>query len=132
MVLLLTVMFFLFLSAESFGQSIDKLDGYGGYKFGMTLEQAFAVRRDVKITQCEYENVYRCIERQGNFFGHAGTIVVQISGRTKRVNKIVLTFDRIDEKFGQGKCKAVLDDILPQLFKVYKPKDAKVRDGGAS
>lgn len=101
-----------------------KLDGYGGYKFGMTLKEAMAVRGDVKVTNCEYTGVEKCLERQGRFFGEPGNVTVQIFKSTGRVEQIVIAFRRMDSPEDSQACKKTVDVLLPQLLKVYDPKQA--------
>ena len=40
---------------------VERIDGYGGYKFGMTLGEAEAVTNDDKLVDCEYYGVRKCI-----------------------------------------------------------------------
>jgi hypothetical protein len=110
------------------GQEVSKLDGYGGYKFGMTFQEALAVRRDVRITNCEYAGVEKCLERDATIFGEKANIIVQINKAAKRVNQIVIKFDRIDVPPGSQSCIKTLESIRRQIIKIYNPAEAK-RDG---
>jgi hypothetical protein len=60
-----------------------KVDGYGGYKFGMTLEQALKVRPYAKQIQCDYDDVTTCIEYQTTISGrrHGGRPLARCYGK---------------------------------------------------
>lgn len=103
--------------AES-GQ-ITKLEGFGGYKFGMTLEEADAVRKDDVINRaCEFHETEVCIERRTVFFGEEAIITAQISSRTHRLDQVIITFNRIKSTIA-GACKKVLHNIAGPLLKTY-------------
>jgi hypothetical protein len=45
-----------------------KVDGYEGYKFGMTLEQALKVRPYAKQIQCDYDDATTLYRVPDNYF----------------------------------------------------------------
>jgi len=101
----------------------DEIDGYGGYKFGMTLKEADAVRDDDAVVSCDYVGVKTCIEREGNFFGEKGVVTVQFDLKTNRVRQILITFRRLDGEKGQKACRKVLETIATPLIDTYgKPR----------
>ena len=89
---------FLLLNLTDVCAEPTKLEGFGGYKFGMTLEEADAVRADDTITDCTYQSVYKCLTRKAIFYGHEGEINVQIDDTRRVVVQIVITFDRLEVK----------------------------------
>jgi hypothetical protein len=56
---------------------INKVEGFEGYKFGMTLNEALAVRPSAKQTQCDYKNVAICIEYPTTVSVFRSTVVAQ-------------------------------------------------------
>ena len=98
---------------------ITKLEGYGGYRFGMTLEEADAVREDDVINRdCQFENTETCIERRTVLFGEEAIVIAQISSRTHKLNQIIVQFNRIDSTVA-GACKKVLLNIAGPLIKTF-------------
>ena len=103
--------------AES--DQITRLEGYGGYKFGMTLEEADAVREDDVINRdCEFEETEACIERRTVLFGEEAVVIAKISSGTHKLNQVLVQFDRMGSTVA-GACKKVLLRIADLLIKTY-------------
>lgn len=98
------------------------IDGFGNYKFGMTLEEAMKVREDDKLTDCEYENVFKCLEYKSTFNGEDANIAVLFPNSTKKVERIIVQFERIEDREPEA-CTNVIDTILPVLRKKYGSGD---------
>jgi hypothetical protein len=85
----------------------ERITGYAGYQFGMSLDQAMTVR-------CSYASdalrlfqrrLYYCLERNEDFFGEPGTIKVLFGGTDKTITAIRITFDRFEpEERTDGAC----------------------------
>jgi hypothetical protein len=52
--------------AESLARLPDTIKGYGGYQFGMSLEEAKRVDARAKVTNCDYKDIAFCLERADN------------------------------------------------------------------
>jgi hypothetical protein len=74
----------------------ERITGYAGYQFGMSLDQAMAVDARMPQTHCDYFNVAYCLERNEDFFGEPGTIKVLFGGTDKTITAIHITFDRFE------------------------------------
>jgi hypothetical protein len=91
-----------------------KIDGYEGYKFGMTLEQALKVRPSAKQTQCEYQNVTQCIEYETTVSAFPAKVTVQFH---PAVVQILVTFYSMDDPIDRS-CR----EIGKELLKLMVPK----------
>ena len=102
---------------------IEKIDGYGGYKFGMTLEEADAVRPDdVRQSECKYPGVSLvCLKRQTTLYGEEAEIVVIFSQQGQRVERVQINFFRMTEN-STGACRSVLKAIAEPLLKTFGTK----------
>ncbi len=105
---------------------IDRIDGYGGYKFGMTLSQADAVRTDDVVQKpCSYPEMEACINRETELFGEKASVSVLISSETHTVKRVHIIFATLSSD-GPGSCNRVLSSIslpLVQVFGVNFKKD---------
>jgi hypothetical protein len=97
---------------------INKIDGYEGYKFRMTLDQAQKIYPEAKVTKCEYVNVDACLE----YLTHVGpfpvAVAVQFQGAPPLLSQIILTFRSLDEA-PQFKCHEVAKELLQLLLTKY-------------
>lgn len=103
--------------------TVEKIDGYGGYKFGMTLAEADAVTNDDKIVGCEYYGVRKCITRGGEFLGESETVVAQIDDKTQRIRQVVVSFEGTES----GACDAVARVVRNTLLKSYGLDDVNAK-----
>jgi hypothetical protein len=98
---------------------IDRVDGYGGYKFGMTIQEADAVRADDIVNKaCEFNAIEACIERKTEFFGEEATILALVSSQSHKVERVNISFDRT-RPATPGACKKVLSSIAGPLIKTF-------------
>jgi hypothetical protein len=75
-----------------------KVDGYEGYKFGMTLEQALKVRPYARQIQCDYDDATTCIEYELTISGFPATVTVQFRPTNQLLlSKILIAFSSMDE-----------------------------------
>lgn len=102
---------------------MDRIDGYGGYKFGMTLNEADAVRADDVVNKnCEFtRRIEACIERKTNLFGEEVIITAQVSSKTHTVEQIIISFLRL-ELVAPGACKNVMSSISGPLLETFGRK----------
>jgi hypothetical protein len=102
---------------------ISKIDGYGPYKFGMSIEQAKAASPSAKRIEgnCGYDKLDPpyCLTETTEFFGQVAEIAVLFNKNTKRLSTVLITFDRSDGKENEKACKKVLDAVVPPLFEKW-------------
>jgi hypothetical protein len=110
--------------AQSSSAIPDKITGYGGYQFGMRLEDAKKIDARAKVTDCGYTDTAFCLERKDSFFGEAGEVSVLFSAKDKRVWKINISFKRLDGT--DGACRNVSKTVVEALFRRFgKPTTAE-------
>jgi len=98
---------------------MDRVDGYGGYKFGMTLEEADAVRADDMVNKgCDFRAIEACIERKTQLFGEEAIIIALVSSESHTVNQVNISFNRLSSVAG-GACKKVLSSIGGALIETF-------------
>jgi len=86
------------MPARSVAQ-VRRVEGFEGYKFGMTLDEALAVRPSAKQTQCDYNGVAVCIEYPTTVSAFSGRVVVQFKKtKTLLLSKILVTIRSFDEQ----------------------------------
>jgi hypothetical protein len=107
-----------------------KVDGYEGYKFGMTLEQALKVRPYARQIQCDYDDATTCIEYESTISGFPATVTVQFRPTNQLLlSKILIAFSSMDEPIDHT-CpevgKALLKLLLPKYGEDPLIKDHQV------
>jgi hypothetical protein len=112
--------------AESLSRGPDSITGYGGYQFGMSLEDAKRIDPRAKVTTCDYRDIAFCLERADNFFGEPGVIRILFSATDRRVSRINLTFDRLAG--ADGACKRGSTTVAEALLRRFGPSN-KTQDG---
>jgi len=96
---------------------VPRIDGYGSYKFGMSIEQAKEARPTAKRTDCNYVGTAYCLTESTKFFGQDARIDALFDKGTKRLSSINITFDRIGGK--EKACKKVLEAIATPLLQKW-------------
>lgn len=100
---------------------VPKIDGYGPYKFGMSIEQAKKARPAANRTEgnCGYDEIgpAYCLTESTKLFGQEATIDALFDKNTKRLSKVIITFDRIKGK--EKACKKVLEVIAAPLVQKW-------------
>lgn len=114
--------------AESLSRLPDTITGYGGYQFGMSLEDAKRIDERAKMTNCDYMDIALCLERADNFFGEPGVIRILFSAKDRRLSRINLTFDRLAG--ADGACKRGSTTVAEALLRRFGPSN-KTQDGKA-
>jgi hypothetical protein len=112
--------------AEALSQVPDTITGYGGYQFGMSLEDAKRIDARAKLTNCDYRDIAFCLERADNFFGEAGVIRILFSTTDRRLSRINLTFDRLAG--ADGDCKRGSTTVAEALLRRFGPSN-KTQNG---
>jgi len=97
---------------------IKKVDGYDGYKFGMTIDQAKKVKPAAKQTRCEYPGVATCLEYETMVSAFPATVVVQFRGDTPLLSQILLTIRSFDKPVRHS-CREVGEEVLKLLAAKY-------------
>jgi hypothetical protein len=112
--------------AGSLSRVPETISGYGGYQFGMSLEEAKRVDARAQVTPCDYKETAFCLERPDTFFGEPGLIRVLFSTESMRLSRINLSFDRLAGT--DGACKRGSTTVVEALLKRFGPSN-KTQDG---
>ena len=99
------------------GSPVPRIDGYGPYKFGMSIEQAKKARPVANKTDCDYVGAAYCLTERTKFFGQDATIDALFDKNTQRLSMVNITFDRIHGK--EKACKKVLEAIARPLVEKW-------------
>jgi hypothetical protein len=114
--------------AQSTPQMPGKVTGYGGYRFGMTLDEARRVDSRAVETKCEYVGAAICLQKDEKFFGEPGRIDALFADSDKRLTRININFNRLDGP--DGACKKVADTVVSALFRTFgNPTKAEKAQG---
>ena len=95
-----------------------RIEGFGGYRFGMTLEEAAGVREDDVVTDCAFQGVFKCLEFEASFYGEAARVIAQIDATTRKLAQVVVQFDLMDRTEPDG-CSGVVEKVLSRLTARY-------------
>jgi len=100
---------------------VPKINGYGPYKFGMSIEQARKARPGANKTEgnCGYDKIgpARCLTESTKLFGQDATVVALFDKNTERLSIVIITFDRTEGK--EKACKKVLEAIATPLVQKW-------------
>jgi hypothetical protein len=107
----------LFLADRSMAQ-MKKVEGYDGYKFGMTIEQAKKVKPAAKQTHCDYADVVTCLEYKTTVSAFSATVTVQFKGATPLLSQILITLYSLDDPV-RDSCRVVGKAVLSPLVDKY-------------
>ena len=95
------------------------MDGYDGYKFGMTIDEALKVKFAAKKkTPCDYQGVPVCLEYATTVSAFPATVSVQFQfdGNTPLLSQILLTVRSLDDRYP---CPDVGKEVLKLLVAKY-------------
>lgn len=106
---------------------VDRIDGYDGFAFGMTIEQATAIRPGSKVEPCGFAGVVGCIEFKTNVSAFPATVDVQFSGDPPVVTQIVLIVESLADS-ANSPCTAVTNELGRLLAAKYGNKFLIVRN----
>ena len=112
--------------AQSLARVPDAITGYGGYQFGMSLEDAKRIDPRAQVTNCDYRDIAFCLEHADSFFGEPGVIRILFSAKDNRLSRINLTFDRLAG--ADGACKKGSATVADALLRRFGPSN-KTQDG---
>ena len=98
---------------------IQKVDGYDGYKFGMSIDQAKNIKPAAKQTRCEYVSVDACLEYATTISVFPATVSVQFKGATPLLSQILLTIRSFPEPVVRHPCREVGEEVLKLLAAKY-------------
>jgi hypothetical protein len=100
--------------------SVPKINGYGPYKFGVTIEEAKKARPEASRTNCDYQDTAYCLTEKTDLFGQEAEIDAHFEKNTKRLHMVTITFKRLDDKFkGSRACMEVLEAIATPLVEKW-------------
>lgn len=106
---------------------MKKVDGYDGYKFGMTLDQALQIKPFVKQkTPCGYKGVPVCLEYATTVSGFPARVDIQFEGSAPLLSRILLTISSFEVSV-RHTCAEVGKVVLGLLADKYG-KDPVVDD----
>lgn len=111
----------MFSTAEQVRAQIEKVDGYDGYKFGMTIDQAKRVKPSAKQTRCEYASgPMWCLEYATRVSDFPAEVTVQFPGATPLLTQILVTFRSLPDNVPRYSCREVGKEILKLLIAKYE------------
>lgn len=95
---------------------VPRIDGYGPYKFGMSIEQAKEAGPNAEKTDCSrlYVGFAYCLTQSTQLFGQDATIDAMFDINTRKLSQINIMFDRRDGK--EGACQKVWETIVRPFF----------------
>ena len=100
---------------------VPKIDGYGPYKFGMSIEQAKRARPVANKTEgnCDYDKIdpAYCLTESTKLFGQDATIDALFDKNTEKLSTVIITFDRVKGK--EKACRKVLEAIATPLIQKW-------------
>jgi len=100
---------------------VPRIDGYGPYKFGLSIGQAQEARPQAKGTEgnCGYDsiNAAYCLTETTKLFGQDARIDVLFDKNTKTLSNIIIRFDRF--KGNEKACSKALEAIATPLFQKW-------------
>ena len=100
---------------------VPQIDGYGPYKFGMSVEQAKKARPSANKTEgdCGYDKIgpAYCLTETTKLFGQDATIDALFDKNTQKLSTVIITFDRI--KGEEKACRKVLEAIATPLVQKW-------------
>jgi hypothetical protein len=100
---------------------LGKVEGYDGYKFGMTVDQARTVKPIAKETPCDFVNVITCLEYETRVAAFPATAIVQFTGTPPLLSAVLLTIRSSDEPAGPT-CHQIGQEVLSLLRARYGAK----------
>ena len=100
---------------------MPKVEGYDGYTFGMTVEQARHVKPAVPYDACDFKDVVGCIKYPVTISAFPAVVAVQFKGSPAKVVQIVVQFDSLRQPRA-GKCKVVTAEVGRLLAAKYGPR----------
>lgn len=107
----------------------QRIEGYRGYTFGMTLAEARRVDPNMALTKCDYIGVELCLERDGEFFGESARLVVQFTGG--QVSQVLISFTRHRDPQDQA-CQRVAGVVLKALLDRFGEPSRSAKKNGPS
>jgi hypothetical protein len=115
---ILTLIVAIFLSGAAHALE-SKVLGFADYEFGMTLEQASSVRNNDKVIDCAYPGIFKCVEYKTNIYGEVAKIIAQVGKSSKKVDQIVVQFDRMTAIANSKSCSLLHNKIFYKVLKKY-------------
>src|SRR5436305_112063 len=111
-------LFFAPVIPQAFGAAGKSVDGYDGYRFGMTIEQALRVNPAAKLAPCDDADATACLAYATAISNLSAFVAVQFSGAIPRISKILLTID-VDNNGQSHHCQSVGREISTLLTDTY-------------
>ena len=108
----------LLLSAGPASAQIAAINGYDGYRFGMSVEQAARVRPQAPYTRCQFQNVVGCVEYETNVANYKAKVIIQFKGNPVSLGQIVVQFGQIEDPI-EYPCRQAGKVILGLLIDKY-------------
>ena len=118
MVWLCGALVFSFCAPAHVAAQIKKVDGYEGYKFGMTLDQAKKVNPSAQQTRCTYVSVTACLEYPTTVSIFPAMVVVQFEGAPPLLRQVLLTIKSSAETLIRS-CTEVTTEVVKLLIAKY-------------
>ena len=97
---------------------VPKIDGYDGYRFGMTIEEATKVKAGARYAPCDFKDMVGCIQYPVTVSAFPALVSVQFKGATPRVVQIIINFDSLKEP-DKNPCGAVAKEVFRLMAAKY-------------
>jgi hypothetical protein len=98
----------------------ERIDGYGGYRFGMSFAEADAVHGDHtrgKLRNDNYSADY--LSREETVFGESAELLAMFDKHSQQLAALTLRFNRYHAPAGGGECMRVLKLVEEKLTEQY-------------
>lgn len=99
---------------------LDRIEGFGAYRFGMTLSEADALYADDLIAPLRndsYANQY--LSRDDKVFDEKAEVLVMFDKHALAINAITLRFNRYGAPAGSGECLRLLKFVEAKFTEEY-------------
>jgi hypothetical protein len=93
----------------------QKISGYGGYRFGMTVAEAHRAEPGAAEVKCQYVGAAFCLQHESVFLGVPGRVDALFADEDKRLFRVNIMFDRL-ESTEPAACKNGVKAVGDALF----------------
>jgi hypothetical protein len=116
----LAALWFSALSLNASAEPPQRLDGYGGYRFGLSFAEADALHADDVAAQMRSDRFDpRYLERKDEVFGEQAELLAMFDKHTQKLAAITLRFNRYRAAAGTGECLRLLRLVEAQFTRAY-------------
>jgi len=120
-----------FSKTSDAGSPREKIDGWGGYKFGMSLKDAEKIHADDQLVDCDFGKwAKKCLQREVLLFGEKAQVQALIDAKKNSVRRIDIKFtgmlnNLLKEKRNIAKIKTKLNSSKLNRSDILECMDEK-------